>query len=111
VNENPTSFKFIMDHAEWQEAFRNATHLERLALVRNPKVGEKLIEQIFDHEDQELGISLEVRGELVKAFLTNDHAICDSFLDQPIFIATLYSLPPSRSLPSPSSSKVSLNKW
>ena len=68
------------------EAFQHGTHMERLALVRNPRVYDKLIEQIFDHEDQELGITLEARAELVKAFLTNDHAIRDSFKGQFDFI-------------------------
>jgi hypothetical protein len=82
VNENPALFGGLLPWSnpeEWKEAFRNASHLERLALVRNPRVDEKLIEQIFDHEDQELGISLEVRGEFVRGFLTNYHAIRDSF--------------------------------
>jgi hypothetical protein len=86
VHENPTLPINFLNPEEWKEAFRNATHLERLALVRNPALNETLIEQIFDHEDQELGISLEARGELVKAFLTNHQAIRDSYRDQSDFI-------------------------
>jgi hypothetical protein len=92
VHENPTLLtKFFFDREEWRAAFRNATHLERLALVRNPALNETLIEQIFDHEDQELGITLEARAELVKAFLTNHHAIRGSFRGKYDFIEGLDS--------------------
>ena len=60
---------------DWKERFQEATHLERLALVRNPKVHEDLIEQIFDPEDKELGLDLKTRGELALAYLTNTKAL------------------------------------
>lgn len=69
------------DEAWWMERFREATHLERLALVRNPEVHRalsfrgSLLEMIFDPEDKELGINLEERTELARAFLTNEKAL------------------------------------
>lgn len=53
--------------------FQNAPQMERLAYVRNPRVGisQKFIEKLFDHEDTELGITLEQRMELILACLIN----------------------------------------
>ena len=79
LHENPDVFGGIGSFGEkWIEYFAGATHLERLALVRNPECGshgKDLIEKIFDPEDQELGINLEERKELVLAFLTNKEAL------------------------------------
>jgi hypothetical protein len=57
--------------------FHEATHLERLALMRNPELwcGNKLIQRIFDYENQELGLTLEERKELIGAFLANKEAL------------------------------------
>ena len=55
----------------WKQWFAEATHLERLALVRNPGVDEQLVERIFDPEDKELQIDLGQRKELLFALLTN----------------------------------------
>lgn len=81
LRENPTVFDAWSSTA-WVEYFQEATHLERLALMRNPEVGsahgEDLIQQIFNHEDQELGIDLEARKELILAFLTNTKALNES---------------------------------
>lgn len=68
-------FGFIYD---WRKWFDEATHLERLALVRNPGVYEDLIEKIFDPDDTELGINAEQRKELALAFLTNKDAVAKS---------------------------------
>lgn len=75
LRENPTVFGIGED---WIECFREATHLERLALVRNPEVDDELMRKVFDCEDRELGISLEERGALVRAFLTNQQALSRS---------------------------------
>lgn len=72
LRENPTAFGLLVD---WTEYFNDATHLERLALVRNPEVGEELIQKVFDPQDKELGTSLEERKELILAFLTNKEAL------------------------------------
>jgi len=55
--------------------FPNVSHLERLALVRNPRIDIELIEKIFDPKEQDLGIDLRERGELARAFLTNRNAL------------------------------------
>jgi hypothetical protein len=60
------------DSLRW---FRDSSHFERLALVRNAKVAPDLILQLFDPEGRELGIELPERGELCWAFLTNQTVI------------------------------------
>ncbi len=76
LRENPTAFSGTGDFY-WMPYFQQANHLERLALMRNPEVwcGNDLIKRIFDHENHELGISLEERKELIAAFLTNKEAL------------------------------------
>ncbi len=62
-------------------AFADATHLERLALVRNPNFviwATKLTCKILDQDDTELGINLEQRKELALAFISNPEAQTDS---------------------------------
>jgi hypothetical protein len=63
----------------WHPAdkFSEATHLERLALMRNPEMwlAEELLKKIFDYEEAELGISNNERAELILAFLTNKAAL------------------------------------
>jgi hypothetical protein len=61
-------------------AFRAATHLERLALVRNPEVvqASELIQKLFDLANTDLGIDLEQRRELALAFVSNPEAQRDS---------------------------------
>jgi len=61
------------DSFQW---FRESSHFERLALVRNADVHPNLILQLFDPEDRELGIDLPERCELCWAFLTN-HALIE----------------------------------
>jgi hypothetical protein len=63
--------------------FGNATHLERLALVRNPDAvrwATKLIRKIFDPDDKELAIGLDQRRELALAFISTPEAHKDSHL-------------------------------
>lgn len=81
LRENPTVFDSFSFITRWGEFFHEATHLERLALVRNPNVYEHLIERIFDSDDQELEINLEERKELALAFLTNKEALASSKAD------------------------------
>jgi hypothetical protein len=75
LRENPTVFNEFSFILHWKEYFQEATHLERLALVRNPSVYHVLIEKLFDPEEKELGISLEERTELVFAFLSNEKTL------------------------------------
>jgi hypothetical protein len=56
------------DSLRW---FRDSSHFERLALVRNTQVHPRFILQLFDPEDRQLGIELPERCELCWAFLTN----------------------------------------
>jgi hypothetical protein len=76
LRENPTVLHG-WSTTDWIEAFRGATHLERLALMRNPETetAHALIQKLFDYEDQELSINLEARKELILAFLTNNNAL------------------------------------
>lgn len=71
LRENPGVFDVFGFISHWKEYFHEATHLERLALVRNPAVSADLIEKIFDPADTELDIDLVARRELIFAFLTN----------------------------------------
>ncbi len=72
LRENPHIFFGVLPSlSDWKTYFDEATHLERLALVRNPQIYDPLIEQIFDLDVQELGITLDERRELLLAFLTN----------------------------------------
>jgi hypothetical protein len=59
-----------------EAAFGDATHLERLALVRNPALvrATRLIQKLFDPDNTELGIDLEHRRELALAFISNPEA-------------------------------------
>jgi hypothetical protein len=50
-----------------------------LALVRNPRIDLKLIEKIFDPENQDLSIDMRERTDLAGAFLTNKTALQDSW--------------------------------
>jgi hypothetical protein len=60
---------------DWCEAFKAASHLERLAMVRNRHVSMELVEKIFDLENQELELEMDKRRELACAFLTNEPAL------------------------------------
>jgi hypothetical protein len=65
-----------------EDHFLEATHLERLALMRNPdmRLADRLLKKIFDHDDTELPIEKKQREELILAFLTNDAAV--TFLEE-----------------------------
>lgn len=68
------------------QLFLEAAPLERLALVRNPEVGQELIEQIFTYGESQLGITVVERRELIQAFLTNAEAINESHKDSFDFV-------------------------
>lgn len=75
LRENPHVFGIFDFTHNWKSYFQESTHLERLALVRNPNVAHELIERIFDPEDTELGIGINERSELVRAYLTNADSV------------------------------------
>lgn len=76
LRENPNVARRLVSSG-WVESFQECTHLERLALVRNPSAdhAKELIEKIFDPEDKELCINLKEREELAWAFLTNKETL------------------------------------
>ena len=67
LRENPDVYSSLFVFGE--RALIEATHLERFALMRNPEMGRpnRLIEQVFDLDDQKFSFTLEQRMELVKA--------------------------------------------
>jgi hypothetical protein len=74
LRENPDILG-VIGIDESQNWFRDSSHTERLALVRNPKIIEEFIERLFDPSDAELQISQNERFELCCAFLTNRAAV------------------------------------
>jgi len=61
------------------EHFKDLSTLERLAFMRNPRIYPELVEVIFDHADQDLGLTHEERIQLVAAFTTNQSAVRRSY--------------------------------
>jgi len=80
LRENPHVFALIPLTAT--NEFLESNHIERLALMRNPKIhwDHQLLKKIFDYDNQELGITLQERKELICAFLTNKEAF--DYLDK-----------------------------
>lgn len=70
--ENDTIVSYWGD---FENIFSELTHIECLALVRNPVVSTQLIEKIFDLSNTEVSIGLEERRELALAYLTNKENI------------------------------------
>jgi len=71
LRENPGILPPVGRIGKSMQWFRESSHLERLALVRNEQIEENLIEQLFDPDETELGLTLTERYELCCAFLTN----------------------------------------
>jgi hypothetical protein len=69
LRENSTAFPGVR-HL-WQDYFMDAGPLERLGLMRNNKIPEDFVRQIFDPEDVKLGITMQDREQLARAFLSN----------------------------------------
>ena len=74
LKENP-SRNHVWLSKDWQEAFQNASHWDRLAIVRHPHVDDELIEKIFDPDNQEFGLDMDSRRQLASAFLSNEIAL------------------------------------
>lgn len=72
-----------------KKAFDNASHLERLAMMRNGVLDSSVVDEIFDREKEELEITIQERKELVIAFLSNDkfahHHFKESYWDSDTF--------------------------
>lgn len=66
----------LFGRSDVEGAFGDATHLERLALVRNPAIvgAAKLMQKLFDSENTELVIDVNQRRELALAFISNSEA-------------------------------------
>jgi hypothetical protein len=78
--ENPAMFSGS-GYDEWKRIFMDATHMERLALVRNPNMQSihKLLDAIFDPENTELDISLDEREQFVNALLMSRQALTENY--------------------------------
>jgi hypothetical protein len=82
LRENPSVFG-AASRDVWMDYFNGASHMERLALVRNKGVGIDLVGRIANLEDAELGIDLRERSDLMRAFLSNEdrlHTLKDEAL-------------------------------
>jgi hypothetical protein len=70
--ENPHCLPYANLRVDWKAAFHGCSRMERLALVRNPKVPQELVERVFDRSDTDLVIDVTERHELALAALAND---------------------------------------
>jgi hypothetical protein len=70
LRENPSVFCGLSDQL-WLKYFRGTDHIGRLALLRNSKVANGLVEKVFNLECSELEIDLNERIDLGLAFLSN----------------------------------------
>jgi len=59
----------------WLAWFKEATHTQRLAMMRNPDLNERFVEMVFDPDDTKLGIDQKVRAQFVFAILSNKRAV------------------------------------
>ena len=84
--EGPTFGDWTSSSEGWIGWFKEAPHLERLAMMRNGRVDDTLVEMVFDGDDIHLGISENERRELIVAVLSNGGA-----LRPPIAAETSYS--------------------
>jgi hypothetical protein len=71
LRENPDIMPLLVRAGYSKQWFLESSHLERLALVRNERIEEEFVEQLFNPEDTDLAITLSERFELCCAFLTN----------------------------------------
>jgi hypothetical protein len=65
LRENPTVLGLFPRPEDSHRWFQESSQLERLALVRNPKIHRELILQLFDPQERNLGIDLESRFRLM----------------------------------------------
>ncbi len=74
LHENSSVFYGVSDE-RWLKYFRDADQIGRLALLRNSKVTNGLVEKLFNLECSELGIDLNERIDLGLAFLSNAYRL------------------------------------
>lgn len=72
--ENPELFSPYWDK-EWIAAFRECSHLERLAMMRNEALDFDLVKLILDPDDTKLGIEINERFQFAKACLVNKRVV------------------------------------
>src|SRR5574341_2233706 len=85
LRENPAAFDGSRAGESWAGHFREASHLERLALMRNRAVcGAPLVEALFDPERGDVEVGLAERRELVLAYLTNARVRRESHRASPV---------------------------
>lgn len=77
-NSKISSWEFVLGYDKWLEEFRNCVPLERLAMMRNKKLGFELVNRILDVDDNELNLEKEERFQLARACLANEHVIQNS---------------------------------
>jgi hypothetical protein len=77
VKENPHFTDHGVFDESWIQEFITAMQIERLALVRNPRIHEELIEALFDYEDTKLTINIEERKTLIIAYLSNPKVLME----------------------------------
>lgn len=78
--ENSRIFDPFPDR-EWVDAFKKANEMQRFAMVRNPEVGRKLIEKIFDYKDKDLELDTNEKAAFICAFLSNEKRVEESNKD------------------------------
>lgn len=87
--ENPESLFLLSFDEGIKPMFKKLTHMERLALMRNPCVDKELVLKICAIDDNDFSLKDKERKELILAFCTNQkhienskkHFLDDSFLD------------------------------
>lgn len=76
--ENPDVFAH-WPQDEWMRLFASGSHLERLAMVRNPNMqgAHNVLEAIFDPDDSRFEMTLDEREQLVNALLISRQVLSE----------------------------------
>lgn len=82
--ENPYLFSNDTED-DWWVTFVEGSHLERLAMVRNPNLhrASRILEALFDPHDDTLPLTLTERGELVQAILVSRQVFTVQYRSNP----------------------------
>jgi hypothetical protein len=65
-------------HSDWKERLLAMSHIERLGLMRNPKLSKHLVLALLEASSEELGITRNEHDEIVTAAALNPALIGDS---------------------------------